>query len=300
VTSFAVGAVGLALVLDRAIGEPRERWHPVVALGRVIDRVDRDWRRPALAGGIVATVVPAMFGLAGAAVVAGGSAIDPILGAAMAGVVLFTTVSLRSLESAGERVIQAVGHDAGAAAKETRALVGRETATLGPGTLRSAAVESLAENLADGLVGPLLAFALGSLVSLPVAAGAAAWVKAVNTLDSMLGYRDHPMGWASARLDDLVAWLPARASAALLAIAGGHPGAIRDARTWAKAPSSPNSGWPMAALAAVLDVTLVKPGAYVLRPGNDLPTEAESREGVRVVRHAGLLAFGLTGVFVWF
>lgn len=298
-TSFAAGAVGLALVLDRAIGEPRERWHPVVALGRVIESVDRDWRRPALAGGVVAVVLPTVYGLLGGAVVAGGSAVDPILGAAMAGVVLFTTVSLRSLESAGERVIHAAGQDTEAAAAEARALVGRETGSLGPGAIRSAAVESLAENLADGLVGPLLAFALGSLVSLPAAAGAAAWVKAVNTLDSMLGYREHPMGWASARLDDLVAWIPARASAVLLAIAGRHPSAIRDARAWAKAPSSPNSGWPMATLASVLDVTLVKPGAYVLRPGNDLPSEDQSLEGVRIVRHAGILAFGLTGVFVW-
>lgn len=299
-TAIAVGAVGLALVLDVAIGEPDERWHPVVALGRVIERVDRDWRRPALAGGVVAAVLPTLYGLVGAAAVAGGSAVDPVLGAAIAGVVLFTTVSLRSLGSAGERVIQAAGQVTEAAAREARALVGRETASLGPGALRSAAVESLAENLADGLVGPLLAFALGSLVSLPVAAGAAAWVKAVNTLDSMLGYRDHPMGWASARLDDLVAWIPARASAVLLAIVGRHPGAIRDARTWATAPASPNSGWPMATLASVLDVTLVKPGAYVLRPGNDLPSEAESLEGVRIVRHAGLIAFGVTGVFVWF
>ncbi|MFB6163948.1 MAG: cobalamin biosynthesis protein, partial [Haloarculaceae archaeon] len=172
-----------------------------------------------------------------------------------------------------------------------RALAGRDAAGLTPGQVRSAAVESAAENLADGLVGPLSAFAVGAQVSLAVGAAAAAWVKAVNTMDSMLGYRSKPVGWAPARLDDLVMWLPARAAAVLLAAAALAPGSLSAARRWTPAVPSPNSGWPMGVLAAALAVRLEKPGGYELNPGADLPSPTAARRGVRTVAIAGLLAY---------
>lgn len=296
----AVAAVGVAFVLDRLVGEPPEAVHPVVRFGSVVDRLDRDWRRPMLVGAAVALILPLVGALIAAGAVAAAERFGTLPGVLVAGLVLFSAVSLRSLVETGIGVIRETTTDPERAASDARSLVGRDTASLGPGALRSAAVESVAENLADGLVGPLLAFVIGSAVSLPVAAGAAAWVKAVNTLDSMLGYRSHPMGWASARLDDAVFWLPARVSAALVAVAGFRPGAIPAARRWSTAPSSPNSGWPMATMAAALDVSLVKPGAYALNPGAGLPTENGALAGVRIVRRAGLLAFLFAGVLVWF
>ncbi|MGM0399044.1 MAG: adenosylcobinamide-phosphate synthase CbiB [Halobacteriota archaeon] len=298
-TAAATAAIGVAFLFDRVGGEPPERLHPVVWLGTIIDWCDREWSRPGTVGVLVALFVPLVAGLIAAAVVAWAQLLGRLPGIVVAGTVLFTAVSLRSLVAAGTDVIAETGVDVAAAAGEARALVGRETTTLGPAALRSAAVESVAENLADGLVGPLVAFALGALVSLPVAAGAAVWVKGVNTLDSMLGYRTHPMGWASARLDDVVAWVPARLSALLLAVAAGRPGAIGTARRWAREPASPNSGWPMATMAALLDVTLVKPGAYALNPGRGLPTAEQARAGVSIVHRAGLLAFSLAGVVAW-
>ena len=297
--SGATGAVALALLLDLAIAEPPESVHPVVALGSIVSWSDRTWARPAAAGLFVAVVVPLAAALVAAGAVAGAVRYGLVPGTLVAGTVLFTTVSLRSLVAAGTTVVREADRDVTAAADAARALVGRDTTTLGPGAIRSAAVESVAENLADGLVGPLLAFALGSFVGLPVAAGAAVWVKAVNTLDSMLGYRTHPMGRASARLDDAVAWLPARISAVLLAIGTGRLGAVVAAREWTDAPASPNSGWPMATAAVALDVTLVKPGAYALNPGVGLPSETQALAGVRAVRRAGLLAFALAGVVTW-
>lgn len=296
----AAAAVGVAFGLDRLVGELPEPVHPVVWLGTIVDRLDRDRHRPALVGVIVALVLPLGAALIAGEAVATAERLGPLPGILVAGIVLFTAVSLRSLLEAGETVIRETTGDRDAAARAARSLVGRDTAALGPGALRSAAVESVAENLADGLVGPLVAFVLGSFVSLPVAAGAAAWVKGVNTLDSMLGYRTHPMGWASARLDDAVAWLPARLSAGLIAIAGFRPGSIPVARRWSTAPASPNAGWPMATMAIVLDVTLVKPGAYALHPGAGLPTVERALEGGRIVHRAGLLAFFFAGVIAWF
>lgn len=173
--------------------------------------------------------------------------------------------------------------------------------------VRSAAVESVAENLSDGLVAPLFAFAVCAPFSLPLAAAAAAWVKGVNTLDSMFGYRSKPIGWAPARLDDVVMWLPARLAGVLLAVSVAEfslPFSSR-VRTLARRPPSPNSGWPMATMAAVLPARLVKPGVYDLDPASDtantrLPTTADAMQAVRVTNRAGLLAFALAGVIAWF
>jgi adenosylcobinamide-phosphate synthase len=309
VSVLAVGALALAFALDAALAEPPARIHPVAWFGRAVQPFDREWRTPIPTGAAVAVVLP----LGAAAVVGGvvslGGRIHPLVGAALAGLALFSATSLRMLLGEARAVITVTAEDLPAARERLRSLAGRDASDLSAGEVRSAAVESAAENLADGLVAPLLAFALGAAVSLPVAAAAAAWVKAVNTLDSMLGYRSKRVGTASARLDDAVMWLPARLTALLVAGAALAPGSLTRARTHASAPPSPNSGWPMATLAAALDVRLAKPGAYDLRLGADFPTAEQSQRGVRVVRTAGVLAYVLaaaavslgptTGVVAW-
>ncbi|WP_435196686.1 CobD/CbiB family cobalamin biosynthesis protein [Natronomonas sp. EA1] len=303
---LALAAVALAFALDAAFAEPPTRVHPVALFGRLVAPLDRAWRFPFATGVAIAVVLPLLAaGVAGGttAIAVGG---HPLAGAALAGLWLFATSSRRMLVDVSNEVLTAIASDTDEARHSIRALVGRDTSELSDAELRSGVVESAAENLADGLVAPLLAFALGALVSLPVATGAAAWVKGVNTLDSMLGYPEKRHGTASARLDDLVMWLPARASAACIAFAAGTPGALARARGWADEPPSPNSGWPMATLAAVLDTRLAKPGAYTLNPEATLPSPETAARGVRVVDRAALLAVvlagvvaGLSGVVAW-
>ncbi|WP_348612974.1 CobD/CbiB family cobalamin biosynthesis protein [Halobaculum rarum] len=306
----ALAAVGLAAVLDAAFAEPPSRAHPIPLFGRVVGAVDREWTRPQVVGVAVAAVLPLAFAAVAWAVVAGsvgtavrtgsvaagyGSTIAPVVTTAVAGLALFSLTSLRMLVAVAGEVIEAADRDADAARESAIALVGRDTSSLSAAGIRSAAVESAAENLADGLVAPLLAFALGAQVSVAVGVAAAAWVKGVNTLDSMLGYPDKPVGTASARLDDAVMWVPARVSAVLLAVAAGSPRSLADARRWARVPASPNSGWPMATAAAALGVRLEKPDSYTLNPDAALPSLAEARRGVRAVAVAGALAFLLAG-----
>jgi adenosylcobinamide-phosphate synthase len=320
VSLAAVLAVALAGVLDAVFEEFPGRVHPVALLGRAVAPLDREWSAPRAVGVVIAVVVPLAVGVIAWAVVTGvglfaGSAVGgagPTLGVAgrvidarsvaagvVAGLLLFSVTSLRMLVSVAGRVIDATESDLDAARESVIALVGRDTAGLSAAQLRSAAVESAAENLADGQVAPLLGFAVGAQVSLAVGVAAACWVKTVNTLDSMLGYRSKPVGTASARLDDLVMWLPARLSALLLAVAAWSPSALLTARSWARVPPSPNSGWPMATAAVVAGVRLEKPDAYVLHPTADLPSAERARAGVRVVALAGVLAFVLAGVVVW-
>lgn len=319
-TLTILAILGLAISLDLLIGEPPNALHPVAWFGRVVGLVDREWtddeRTLRLIGVVIACVLPLSAAALVGVVVEGALEVHPMVGAVAAALVLFLTTSLRRLLDLTREVIDAteaeseaededrhdreheddIGKDLETARELVRGLVGRDTEGLSAAQLRSAAVESVGENLSDGLVAPLLAFAALAPLSVPLAAAAAAWVKAVNTLDSMLGYRSKPIGTASARLDDAVMWIPARLSAALVALAALDPRSLVRAGTWARVPSSPNAGWPMATLACALSVRLEKRGAYVLNSEAALPTADDGARAIRIVGLAGVFAFGLAAV----
>nr|WP_152436291.1 CobD/CbiB family cobalamin biosynthesis protein [Halosimplex carlsbadense] len=311
-------AVGLALALDAVVGEPPTRAHPVAWFGRLVGPLDRSWTRPRLVGALAALALPIAAALAVGGLVAAVGAWQPFAGAVVGGVALFLTTSLRRLLSVAREVTALTETDMDAARAELRALAGRDAAALSPGETRSAVVESVAENLADGLVAPLGAFAAlavaaglvlssGSIpagldpavAAVALGAAGAAWVKAVNTMDSMLGYRSKPVGWAPARLDDAVMWAPARASAVLIAVATLAPGSPVAARRWLDRVPSPNSGWPMGTVAAALDVRLVKPGVYDINADASLPTVEDAERAVGRVGLAGGLAYLGVGVLTW-
>lgn len=302
-------AIAGALVLDILISEPRDPLHPVSWLGRLLAQLDRNWRRPMAVGITTAIVVPiAAAGAVGLLVGAVASA-ESWLGVGLGAVVLFLTTSYRALLSTVRRVARLADSDVAAARREMAALAGRESAALDGARIRSAALESLGENLADGLVAPLTAATLGAVLgrllglapgwTLALACAGAVWVKAVNTMDSMWGYPDRPLGTGAARLDDVAMWLPARLTAGLLALSFGRPGALLAATQWLGSVPSPNAGWPMGVLAAALSVRLEKPGAYVLNPSAPLPAAGAVRRGLRHAGLAGLLAYAIAGVVAW-
>ena len=295
-------AIALSVSLDALFGEPPNAAHPVAWFGRLIGFLDREWAGSdggqRAVGAAIAAFTPLLAaGIVGGVVLAA-SLVTPLLGAAAAGLVLYLTTSLRMLLDLVGAVLEATGDDPEAARESLLGLAGRDASELSPAQIRSAAVESAGENLADGLVATVLPFALLAPISLPLAAAAAAWVKAVNTLDSMLGYRSKPIGTASAKLDDLVMWLPARVAALAIAVAALEVRALSRGRRWARVPSSPNSGWPMATLACALEVRLEKPGVYTLNDDAPLPDLEDGRRAVALVGRAGavcvLLAAGLT------
>jgi adenosylcobinamide-phosphate synthase len=290
VSALAAVVVVAAAGLDAAVGEPPNRLHPVAWFGRVVALVDREWSSPAVAGAGIAVVFPLAAAITVGGVVLAVGYVQPWLSVIAAVLALFATTSRRMLLALARDVVAATDRDLPVAREALLGLAGRDASALSAAQVRSAAVESAAENLADGLVAPLTAFVLALPLGLAGAAGAAAWVKAVNTLDSMLGYPGTPHGTASARLDDAVMWVPARLSAGLLALAGGRPNALGRAREWLPKISSPNSGWPMGALAAAVDVRLEKPGAYVLNPDAPLPPTPVASRALAVVDRAGWLA----------
>ena len=301
--------LGSALALDVSVAEPPRRFHPVAWFGRLVGRIDRPWQYPKAVGTAAAVVLPVGAGAVVTAAVLATFRVEPVAGAFAAALVMFVSTSLRRLLDRVTEVVGATADDLPRARDRLRALAGRDAAALSAGQVRSAAVESLAENLADGLVAPLLYYgalvagvtAGGGSPTLAVAAGCggAAWAKGVNTLDSMLGYRTTPTGWGPAKLDDAVMWLPARVSAVAIAVVCARPRALLSARRWQSALSSPNSGWPMGALAAGLGVRLEKPDHYVLNPDGSLPDTEAAAVAVRRVALAGLCVYVLTGVVTW-
>ncbi|NPA39932.1 MAG: cobalamin biosynthesis protein CobD [Thermodesulfobacteria bacterium] len=175
-------------------------------------------------------------------------------------------LALKGLILAGERVIKLLKKgDIVRARKELKALVGRDTSQLDENEIKKAVIESLAENLNDAVIAPLFYALLGGLPLLAV-------YKAVNTLDSMVGYKNERyfyFGWASARTDDLLNFIPARISAIFVILAGlvlkgvnsaknGLKTVLKDARKH----SSPNSGFPESAVAGVLNLKLGGPAVY--------------------------------------
>jgi adenosylcobinamide-phosphate synthase len=236
-------AVGLGLLADLALGEPPAAVHPVALFGRAMGRLEQVVyadRRAAGAG----------YALAGAGLGAMAGAIGRSPAAAT-----YVAVAGRGLAEAARDVARPLrAGDLEAARGRLPALVGRDPAGLDEHEIARAVVESVAENTVDAVVAPVL---WASVLGAP---GVLAH-RAVNTMDAMVGHRGERyerFGWAAARLDDLAAWVPARATAALVATTRpASAGAVWQAvRRDAPAHPSPNSGVAEAAFAAALGLQL--------------------------------------------
>ncbi|MDE2668766.1 MAG: adenosylcobinamide-phosphate synthase CbiB [Chloroflexota bacterium] len=267
-----VAVIVLAATLDRVLPEPPAAIHPVVWIGRATDLLVR--RRPGAplaAFSYGASVVVLMVGVSGFLawiVMEALMALGPVAYVLGGAVLLRTTFTVRGLSAAADNTRRALEEDRLDDARESlRALVSRDAATLAPPLVAAAAVESVAENTTDSYISPWLAFAI---LGVP---GAVAY-RAVNTLDSMLGFRgpNEYLGKAAARLDDLVNLIPARLSALLL-LASGAVMRLPVARAWRgmlrdqRITESPNAGWTMGAAALLLGIELEKPGHYRLGQG---------------------------------
>jgi len=260
--------IPLAVVLDLIAGDP-PRWpHPVRTMGRLIDGLEPVFRKLPLFGHLAGLLFSfSLVSLTGFGIWAlvlfltrwwapAGTIISVIL--------IYYTISIRSLYEAAMVVYRALSrHDLVAARESVGMIVGRDTSEMVEMDVARATVETVAENFVDGVLAPLFFAALGG-------APLAMVYRMINTLDAMVGYRTpayRAFGWASARLDDLVNWLPARLAMPMIALAA-HLAFGRGRKAWRTAwrdgrrHPSPNAGRPEAAFAGGLGVKLGGPSAY--------------------------------------
>jgi adenosylcobinamide-phosphate synthase len=245
-------SVAAGLLVDRAFGEPPAAVHPVAAFGRTMQWVESHAYADARVNGVAYAVIGVMAGAA-----AGAAVRSPMAAVAL-------SAAGRELRMTAGRVRDALFADDLATARTiVPALVGRDATELDASGLAAAVIESLAENSVDAVVAPALWAAVAG------APGALVY-RAVNTMDAMVGHRSERyarFGWASARLDDVANFVPARVTASLVALV--RPGAalaVRHAvRTSARAHPSPNAGVAEAAFATALDVQLGGPLRYGTR-----------------------------------
>ncbi len=289
--SLLAAAALLALAIDRWMGEPRAAWHPVVWMGSGLGRLGPHlWPlSPPLARlcGAVAWCVGAAL-CAGLALFVQWLLGQLPVGLALLGlaVALKPMLAWRMLREEVAAVDQALARSLEEGQARLARLVSRDVSALSAEDVREAAIETLAENLNDSVVAPLMWWALAGLP------GAAVY-RFANTADAMWGYRDHRRwggAWA-ARADDVLSWLPARLSAlALCAAAGRWPGAAALRAQAARTPS-PNGGWPMGAMALLLGCRLAKPGVYELNGGGRAPRAADTARALALAgRAVALLA----------
>ncbi len=304
---LAVGpaAALLALGIDRCWGEPAARWHPVVWMGTYLawagqrispltDAVSVQPRRAFWRGALAWSAGALTVWLLCWAVASFLAAAPGWLQALALGFLLKPMLAWRMLREEVRSVEVALGQSLAAGREQLARLVSRDVDALDTVQVRESAIETLAENLNDSVVAPLFWFAVAGLP------GAAVY-RFANTADAMWGYRGERHGrdwtWAdkwAARADDALSWAPARITAVLL-MAWGRAVYWKGLVPEAGRTPSPNSGWPMAAMALVLGVQLGKPGAYTLNAQGRRP---EVYDTARAIRVSGRVVCTLAGVAV--
>ncbi len=258
----------LAFTLDAILGDPRFLPHPIRWMGSAIIFLEPRFRKLPisllLSGALFSIGLIAAAWTATAILAWAAGAIHPVLGASLEIILVYYCISARSLEDAAMDV-----HKSLAAGRLTEArqkvgmIVGRDTDELSGKGVTKAAVETVAENLVDGVVSPLFFAAIGGA---PLAMA----YKMVNTLDSMIGYKDDRyllFGRFAARMDDVANFIPARLSVPIISLAahilcGNGRRAFETARVEGGNHTSPNAGRSEAAFAGALGVKLIGPALY--------------------------------------
>ena len=295
----------LGYLLDLIFGDPERLPHPIVWFGKLISwgehRLNRGQHRMAKGAVMsIAYILLVFFVLWGLIRLVP----NAILWCVLNTIIIFYCLAGTTLIREVRNVFLALDESLEAGRKQVARIVGRDTSELTAQEVRTAALETLAENLSDGVIAPLFWLAL---LGVP---GMVAY-KMVNTLDSMIGYRTErykDFGCWAARIDDIANYIPARLTAVLMVIASGKPSLLKFVWRNGRKHASPNSGYPEAALAGALDCRFGGPHYYfgelfdkpfIGENERDLTT-ADMLKAVRINRIAEVMMIALVIVVVGF
>ena len=248
----------LAWVMDLWLGDPMQLPHPVVGFGKLIAKGERTWNKGKgrqWKGALMAIALVVGTYVVSACLL---GLLPGVLHTLASALLIFYCLAGTTLIREVREVFRAVDRSLEEGRMQVARIVGRDTSELSAQEVRTAALETLAENLSDGVIAPLFWYAL---LGVP---GMMAY-KMVNTLDSMIGYRNErykDFGCFAARLDDVANYLPARLTALLMVLASGRISLVKFVWKYGDQHASPNSGYPEAALAGILDCRFGGPHNY--------------------------------------
>lgn len=291
-----------AMCLDAALGEPDWLWsrikHPAVMIGSLIGWLDKRLNhgaaRRAKGVGVLVLLVCGAWGLGWAL-----SLLGPVVEILVCAILLAQQSLVAHVRAVGEGLMASLAEGRAQVAM----IVSRDTRDMTEAQVARSAIESAAENLSDGVIAPAFWFLVAGLPGLLV-------YKAVNTADSMIGYRNEKyraFGWASARFDDLLNLIPARLTCVMIVALSGQWSRWREIVADAHRHISPNAGWPEAAMARALNVALAGPRSYdgkvrdLAWVNGDAPREIGASDVFRACRmlwRVWGLALGLVSVSV--
>lgn len=284
----------VALVLDWMLGDPLWMPHPIVAFGHMIAWGERKLNKEAyrkIKGTVMAlTFVVMVFGVTALLCTILPSSLYLIV----ASILIFYCLAGTTLIREVREVFVAVDRSLEEGRRQVSRIVGRDTSRLTAQEVRTAALETLAENLSDGVIAPLFWLAIGGVPAMMT-------YKMVNTMDSMIGYkteRYRDFGWFAAHLDDVANYVPARLTAFLMVIVSGRFDKIAFVWKYGRYHASPNSGYPEAALAGILDCRFGGAHDYFgvrfdkpyIGSNERLLTTADMRKAIIINRGAEILA----------
>ncbi len=247
--------------LDLLLGDPPFLPHPVVLMGKAVSFFEKrlnKGKHKRFKGAVACTTLIALTIAVLALIIYYTDKLPLIYAILIRSIFVFFFLAGTTLICEVKNVFKAVDISVEDGRKQIARIVGRETDRLTPQEIRTAALETLSENLSDGVIAPLFWLMIGGIP------GMAAY-KMANTLDSMIGYktaRFKDFGRFAAKTDDILNWLPARLSAILMACVSGKAKAFRFIRKYARCHASPNSGYPESALAGILDAKFGGPHSY--------------------------------------
>ena len=294
-------------IADLVMGDPERLPHPIVWFGKAIawfERLLNKGRGRRMKGIITALLLIGVVYAAMFFLLRWVDSINVFLGLAVKAILVFYCLAGTTLIREVRKVFEAVDRSLEEGRKQVARIVGRDTSELSEQEVRIAALETLAENLSDGVVAPVFWYAI---LGVP---GMMAY-KMVNTLDSMIGYRTQryrEYGWCAARIDDVANYLPARLTTLLMLTVTGRFRLLNFVTWFGREHASPNSGYPEAALAGILDCRFGGPHTYfgeiVEKPyigTNERPiTTADMERAVRINRRVEVVAVVIASLILFF
>ena len=294
-------------LLDLVLGDPRQLPHPVVGFGKMIafgeHRLNKGKHRK-VKGALMAITLIILVFLVGWVIRHFLSLANIWLGVAFDTIIVFYCLAGTTLVREVRVVFVALDRSLEDGRRQVARIVGRDTSELSAQEVRTAALETLAENLSDGVTAPLFWLAVAGTPGMLA-------YKMVNTLDSMIGYRTErykDFGCWAARIDDVANYVPARLTALLMVVASGRLGLLSFVAKYGRNHASPNSGYPEAALAGILGCRFGGPHYYFgqlfdkpfIGEQDRQLTTADMEKAVRINRIAEELMVTLTALILYF